>query len=236
MKKFLLGLVALGFAAAVAIQFLPAILPTPPTTKEAALTDILVSELEGWRIQDVPIADTEEMKAQVESRLVYDDSVVRLYERGNTSVMVYVAYWSPGKMPYRMVGAHSPDTCWVQNGWTRRDRSQWATCPNGQAIRQPIEWGTYARPGTLQHVLFWHLVGGESYGFDQLGGHNVWGVFHDYKRFGLQQRREQFFVRISANRPLEEIWYDPGFQQILAPVSRLGVQAGSDPLIPLQQI
>ena len=236
MKKLLLGLAGAALLLAIILQFLPVIIPPPPSTKEKPLAKTLLSELEGWRVTNVPIAETEEMQAVVESRLVYDDHVVRLYERGGTAVMVYVAYWSPGKMPYRMVGAHSPDTCWVQNGWSLEDRSQWNSCPTGQSIRQPIEWGTYSRSGNLQHVIFWHLVGGESYGFEQLGGHNPFGVFHDFKRFGLQQRREQFFVRISSNRPLAEIWSDPSFQRILAPISTLGIPEGAEPLIPLTGI
>lgn len=230
-RNVILGFVAATLVLAVALQFLDKLVPPPPPTKAGQLADLLPSSVDGWSSKDMPIAETDEMKAQVESRLVYDDYVVRLYERGGTAVMAYVAYWSPGKMPYRMVGAHSPDTCWVQNGWTRENRTQWTQCPNGDLLRQPIEWGTYSRPGSFQHVIFWHLVGGESYGFDQLGGHNIFGTFHDFKRFGLQQRREQYFIRISSNRPIDEIWADPGFQKVITAIGALGVPPGAPPLI-----
>jgi hypothetical protein len=231
--RALTALLCLGLGLSIGLQFLDRIIPPPPPTKSGTLAETLPTNLEGWKVTDVPIAETEEMKANVESRLVYDDHVVRLYERGATAVMVYVAYWSPGKMPYRMVGAHSPDTCWVQNGWSRSSRDQWKSCPDGRGLEFPIEFGTYERQGLLQHVIFWHLVGGETYGFDQLEGHNFLGLFHDFARFGLQQRREQFFIRVSSNRPMAELWRNPDFVSILEPITRLGRVEGAPPLIPL---
>jgi hypothetical protein len=233
MNKSILAVTGAVLLGAVALQFLPVIIPPPPPTKERALAVTIPQELAGWTVTEVPIAETEEMKNVVESMLVYDDHVVRLYQRGSASVMVYIAYWSPGKMPYRMVGAHSPDTCWVLNGWTRHDRAQWTQCPDGSPIQQPIEWGTYSMSGNLQHVMFWHIVGGETYSFPQHGAHNHFALFNDFKRFGLNQRREQFFVRISSNRPFAEIWNDRDFQTILRPIAQLGRTREQGPLMLL---
>lgn len=226
MKQPALLLVAAVLLAAVGIQFYPVVIPPPPTTKSGELRTTIPANVPGWTSAELDIADTPEMKAAVEDTLRFDDSLVRHYRRGNVSVILYVAYWGPGKMPYRMVGAHSPDTCWVQNGWKREDRSQWASCPTGEPFAQPIEWGTYRREGFLSQVLFWHVVGGELYAFEQHGLHNPFGIFHDFARFGLAQRREQFFVRVSSNVPFDEIWDDPGFQQFMTPLWNLGVPAG----------
>lgn len=228
MRKFALAAGAAALVGATLLQFYPALIPPPPASKTRQLNDLLPAKVPGWAVQDLPIAESEEMRATVNQRLRYDDHLVRLYSRGNVRVMVYVAYWLPGKQPYRMVGAHSPDTCWVQNGWTRVDRDQWSSCPSGETFAQPIEFGTYAREGTLENVIFWHLVGGQVYGFEQHGLHNPFGIFHDFLTFGLSQRREQYFIRVSSNLPFDRLWADPDIHAVLDPLW----QFGSSPLLP----
>jgi hypothetical protein len=63
-------------------------------------------------MEDVPLAQTEELVNTVEGRLRFDDVISRLYTSGSNQVGVYIAYWEPGKVPVRMVGVHTPDTCW----------------------------------------------------------------------------------------------------------------------------
>ena len=87
-----------------------------------SLSNIIPKEINGWSYTDFDLANSEESSDRIASFLNFDDSLYRVYVKGNVRVGVYIAYWTPGKVSYRWAGAHTPDTCWVVNGWTRIDR------------------------------------------------------------------------------------------------------------------
>lgn len=74
-------------------------------------------EVPGWTVQYLPIADTPEMQAKVNELLNYDDAVYAVYTKGTERISIYIAYWMPGKMSERLIAAHTPDVCWVGQGW-----------------------------------------------------------------------------------------------------------------------
>jgi hypothetical protein len=108
---------------AIALVTYTALRPLPPPTLTQPLTSVIPDQIPGWVVKDLPIAETEEMKKAVDEILNYDDAVYRNYNQGQTTISVYVAYWKPGKMSPRLIAAHTPDVCWVNNGWkcTARD-------------------------------------------------------------------------------------------------------------------
>ena len=68
--------------------------------------------------------------------------------------------------------------------------------------------------GHREHVWFWHVVGGEvkSYG---TGSRAPWySSLADAFERGLNQRQEQFFIRLSSNHSLE----DPALAPVLEPL------------------
>ena len=146
-----------------------------------------------------------------------------MFEKGDTFVGLYIAYWSPGKASYRWAGAHTPDTCWVQNGWTRIDRKYSVPFQHNSDQFQPAEFGIYEKNGDAQTVYFWHLVGGAAFGYEQQGGHNILGALLDIKHHGLNLRQEQFFIRLSSNRNLDDLQRLSGFDQILDSLSTIGL-------------
>lgn len=174
-------------------------------------------------MEELPLGQTEEVVNAVESRLRFDDVLSRVYTNGNTQVGLYIAYWEPGKMPVRLVGVHTPDTCWIQNGWTCTEReSNVAKQVAGQPLK-PGEFGIYETEYHRQHVLFWHIVGSRIHTYEQQGMHALNAAFQDIRQYGLNQRQEQYFIRISSNRPFAEIWDDPGFAQLMEDVASLGL-------------
>ncbi len=192
--------------------------PKPP------LSQTLPVDLPGWSSRELPLGETEETKNAVASILQFDDYFSRSYRSGSTIVTLYVAYWKPDKLPPRAVGVHTPDTCWVQNGWTRLSRAHAVplSLPDGRALK-PAEFGTYSLRGNTQQVYFWHLVGGKPYAYEQDGLHSLTAPLQDMATFGLNQRRDQLFVRLAANIPFDQIWMDPGLDGLVKALASLGL-------------
>lgn len=199
------------------------------------ITDIVPGEIDGWMIEEQPLAETEGMRQYVGKFLQFDQYVSRIFRKGDLEVVFYTAYWAPGgKTPFD-AGGHNPDSCWVNFGWTR-DAREYAVSGRKLEGREllPYEFGIYSKDGTTQPVIFWHLVNGTPFMYqnqktgwrDGLGGaiDRIGVRIEDFKRFGLNQRREQMFVRISfPNQDMEKVWANPDFQKLLLSVDRLGI-------------
>lgn len=191
----------------------------------------LPEQITGWTGRDEPLGPNEFVQGQVESILNYDDYSYRVYQRGATRLGVYVAYWKKDRMPVSRVASHTPDRCWTDNGWTceaMRFDEQWQT-PNGALL--PGQWRIFRAPnGGLEHVIFWHLVGQEVFDFGDRFTHfthpGKW--LRDTITYMTLGSAEQYFIRLTSDRPFEEIRDDPGFQEVLAALAKLGLAAASD--------
>jgi hypothetical protein len=184
----------------------------------APLADLVPKEIAGWAARDGQVAETQEMKRAVGELLNFDDVVLRTYRRGGIEFEIYAAYWGPGKMSHRLIAGHTPDVCWVAAGWTRVDRGERGSA-NARNLdeAQRGEYRIFKDPrGVQRFVRFWHLSGGEAVNYDVEGTPPWWAVFSDFKRFGLNQRSSQYFVRVSANIPFAELGEDAGFRAAMA--------------------
>lgn len=211
---------------AVALTVYGALRPLPETTLTRPLAEIVPSKIAGWTVKDQPIAETEEMKKAVGELLNYDDAIFRSYTQGKTTVSVYVAYWKPGKMSPRLIAGHTPDVCWVGNGWkcTARDFAYSIPSLNNKINDiPPAQAGTYTLAGQAQHVLFWHLHDGKSVAYDIAGAPPWWATISELWKNGLNQRGEQFFIRISSNVPIEESLKTTALSEALIALGPLGL-------------
>lgn len=191
-------------------------------------------ELSGWVAKDVPLGANEFMNNEVEKILNYDEFVNREYRRGSQSFGVYVAYWGAGKMPTRLVASHTPDRCWTENGWRCLDMKFKQTRLMDGAPLQPAEWRTFepASGAKPTHVLYWHLVEGRVYDygerFNAVPDPVLW--WKDAVQQALLGSREQYFIRLTSTEPLENLWNDPGFAEVVRGLGRLGLLASSPAL------
>lgn len=201
----------------------------PEQTLEGNLNDKIPSELPGWEIRDLPLAESEEMQNRVEGILNYSEALFREYRRGDTEFSVYIGYWEPRRMPIRLVQAHTPDICWVRNGWEVKDmeESLQLTC-QGMPL-MPTESRIMGRDAFTIHVYYWHVVGEDIYVNRIIGTWDRLDPIKSLFRFGLHQQQEQFFIRISSNRPLAEIWNDPDIQTIVAGLADLAIKTTEMP-------
>lgn len=171
------------------------------------LRELLPPAPAGWTMKEKRIAESPEMQKAVGEILNFDDGVFADYlGPAGERLSVYIAYWTPGRMSHRLVAGHTPDVCWVGNGWLKASSSDTEHAlpdfPVGEAR-------IFKANGTAEHVWFWHLVGAESMRYGT-GYVPPWtAAITDLFRRGLNQREEQFFIRLSSNRELQPQLSEP---------------------------
>lgn len=174
----------------------------PEPTFHGTLKELLPPPPPGWTMKEKPIADTPEMQKAVGELLNYDDGIFVDYSDGVNRLSVYIAYWKPGKMSHRLVAGHTPDVCWVGNGW-KKEQSETVTglTANGKEL-PPAEGRLFSAQGHKEYVWFWHIVGKEAKSY-VTGQEPPWyATLGDLIGKGLNQREEQFFIRLSSGVPL----------------------------------
>ena len=195
-------------------------------------------EVPGWSRREIPIAGTSAAMASAQGILNFSQAKQVLYARGGAQILIYVAYWEPGKVSVVDAGSHNPDSCWVNNGCVRTERIHSVPGRVGERALLPYESGQYIVPnGGRQNVAFWHLVNGEPnrYEEQELGWRNgLLGrlerlplVWKDIRTYGLNQKNEQMFIRISSNARIEELLADPANWPLFNALGRLGIYQDS---------
>ena len=200
MKTTLIFAVVLLIAAAGLIVYGSTRIPEP--TFHGKLADLLPEPPPGWTMVKKAIADTPEMKAAVDELLNYDDGVFVDYTNGTDRLSVYIAYWTPGRMSQRLVASHTPDVCWVGNGWQNEKSSVVDGLRAAGRVVAPAESRRFSINGTTEYVWFWHTVGGETKSYSTGSVPPWYAPLTDMLRKGLNQREEQFFIRVSSRAPL----------------------------------
>ena len=183
--------------------------------------------LTGWSGRDEPLGPNEATRSAVESTLNYDDYVYRIFERGNQQIGVYVAYWAPGRMPLQKVASHTPDRCWTENGWRCEDMRFAEAVVAGDTRLMPAQWRRFTPPNgaAQQYVVYWHLVGDRLYDygtrFNARPDFMKW--WRDTLEYAFSGSEAQYFVRVTSDRPFEELKGDPGWDELVAALAKLGL-------------
>ena len=209
------------------------LVPDAEHTIGKSLGEILPEEINGWVSRAVPLSSTPDGEERVLDILNLDDYFSREYVRGNTKVMVYVAYWLPGSEPYSTVAIHNPDSCWVIAGWKIKNRESARKMRLAGFQMKQHEWGIYEKKGADTHVIFWHLLGGEpnehiekmvwtNSGLDSFK-RQFYFIYNLYQ-MGFDLGKEQIFVRISSNKPFDLLEKDPYFKNIIDNLRVLGIE------------
>ena len=200
--------VGLIFVAGVLLAGVTAVIgqrETPAGVSVAAFAELLprAHELPGWSATQRTVADTEEMTRAVAELLNYDAGGFVTYTNGDREISIYAAYWIPGKMSPRLVATHTPDVCWIGNGWVCQSAGiADLEVANGQRFR--VKTRVFAAPvGAPQHVVFCHVVGGLPREYSQFGEPPWYAILSELRWGGLNLREEQLFFRISSNHPFE---------------------------------
>lgn len=130
-------------------------------------------------------------------------------------ITVYMAYWAPGRVPVSLVAAHTPEACWPGGGWVAQPVTP-APVPflSGGKPVSPPEYRAFTNGGFLQNVWYWHLYDGRS--IAQADPRSAGALLKLAWNYGFRTAGEQLFVRVSSNRPWDEIRDEPVLVDILA--------------------
>ena len=223
---FLFGLVALVVASEFFSQH--------PRRFTGKLAEALPREAGGWVRRDIPIGASSASAASVQGILNFSQAVQAEYSKGSKRILIYIAYWEPGKVSVVDAGSHNPDSCWVNNGCVRTAR-QFAVAGQiaGRALI-PYEYGQYLVPQAgQQNVAFWHLVNGEPNRYEtQAAGwrdgligrlERLPLLWKDIRLYGINQKNEQMFIRISSSMSITEMLNDAEASGLIGRMSRFGI-------------
>ncbi len=226
-RQWSLILPALVLVMAVAMQSVKFFRETPKPHDPHLGQAIPLTIPGGWTGADVPLGANEFVSNEAEKVLNYDAVLNREFSRGAENFGVYVAYWGAGKMPTRLVASHTPDRCWTENGW--RCLAMKFKQPEifESTVLQPAEWRVFEPPlgGSPTYVLYWHLVEGHAYDygdrFNNVPSPLLW--WKDAVQQAVLGSREQYFIRLTSNEPLENLWSDPRYAPVLRGLGRRGL-------------
>jgi Protein of unknown function (DUF3485) len=223
------GGAALLLLGAVVFQFVYRLREVPQPVARAKIADVVPRALAGWSVVDEPLGETEAVNQAALKKLNLDDFVFRRFQRGAQSFSVYAAYWVPGKMPTRLVASHTPDRCWTENGMRcveMRFRENYLA--NDRPLL-PAEYRAFTPPNSEQKtfVVYWHLVEGKIYDYGARFNAvpSPWLWWKDTLAQATYGSREQLFVRIVSELPMETLWKDRDFQSVLQTVAGMGLLA-----------
>jgi hypothetical protein len=213
-------LLSLLLLAAIGLVFCGQTITAEPTFT-GKLVDILPPAPIGWKRTQRSIAETQEMQKAVGELLNYDDGVFYEYTSGNLRLSVYIAYWTPGKMSSRLVAGHTPDVCWVNAGWQCTEKDELVGRSVDGRLLPTVQTRTFTVNGSNEYVWFWHLLDGHPRSYKSNGRIPWHAMFTDMLQRGLNQRSEQYFIRLSSPQPLDEPVLQPVLNALLRSLPQL---------------
>lgn len=191
-----------------------------PTPEAPPLAALLPTEAPGWQVtapddlyQFSTILQTTHLLERTYLRPAGDGGFVQL--------TVYFAYWPPGQTTVSRVASHTPDACWPGSGWTAQPTPAGRNQDLGAALA-PAEYRLFSNERRfIQHVWFWHIFDGRVISYRD--PYSLPALIRIALQYGFRRQGSQYFIRISSNRPWEELSREPLLQDILANLERIGL-------------
>lgn len=211
--------VTLGLAAFFFTSTRPAIRADKPAP---VLTDILPLQAAGWNV--VTPRDLYQFAGVLNTSHLIQRTYVRANDDGEViQLTVYVAYWSAGQASVSQVATHTPDACWPGSGWIAKpvlDEQEVPQLPGATFF--PAEHRLFKNAdGYPQHVWFWHIYDGRVINY--VNPYSVPALFQLALQYGFRRQGDQFFVRVSSNRPWRDLAKEPVVGEIFANLARVGL-------------
>jgi len=175
----------------------------------------------GWRVE------TDRDLDRFAGILRTDHMAQRTYLRkgvsGMDQVTLYLAFWSEGQASVGAVASHTPDACWPGSGWVQvAVPDSLAALEVGGSELPHSQHRLFTNEGYPQQVWFWQVFDGR---IVEVGStRSVPSLIKIALRYGFRRGGEQAFIRVSSNRPWEEISKEPFITQFFSNVRGLGLR------------
>lgn len=199
---------------------------TPAPASPVVFARLAGLPADGWTVSALPLGPTELVDEKAREVLQFDEMAYLHFRRGDREFTLYLAYWKPGKADLRTVNSHTPDSCWVNSGWVEQERRSGFTGAGDARPLPPGEYRCFTHNNVRQYVVFWHLLAGRPVPLAERGMPQLGYLLDLLRGEAKGLGGEQYFVRIASPRPLEEIWSDPKFQDVLRVLAPIGIGAG----------
>lgn len=194
---------ALVLGAGITVSISAAMSNKGVTINDGLLTT-LPNSFSGYEVKNLPIATSQEMQRAVDEMLNYDDCVYREYVGGGQDFTVYAAYWTPRKFHPRLIAIHTPDVCWVVNGWKLVLADYNYEAHQSGTRLWPAQYRVFTANDLPTYVLYWHIVDGRLSGYASGPSSHSNSFFSSVWKDLASGVGEQFFIRISSSRPVKD--------------------------------
>ncbi len=213
--------VVLALAAATLV-FFGANTARPPASAGAVpdLEGMLPASAPGWGIE------TSRDLYRFAGVLRTDHLAQRTYFRRRAGhvdqVTLYLAFWPEGQASVGAVSAHTPDACWPGSGWVPQDVPDARVALHVGAVFLPrAEHRLFVDEGYPQQVWFWQVFDGHLVDIEST--RSVPSLIGIALKYGFRKGGRQAFIRVSSNRPWEEISGEPFVADFFNSVRALGL-------------
>ncbi len=186
------------------------------------LATLLPARAAGWDV--VTPNDLYQFTDILQTSHLFERTYVRQTAPGKfTQLTVYVAYWAPGQTSVSRVASHTPDACWPGSGWQAQpgvDTRERPVLP-GLSLSAGEHRVFRNNAGFVQNVWFWHLFDGRVISYRD--PYSIPALFQIALQYGFRPPGDQFFVRVSSNRPWTELQHEPVVREIFTNLGRIGL-------------
>ena len=214
---------SLAATAALALFFAASSRPAARAGRPAPdLIPLLPASTPGWQVitpndlyQFADILQTSHLIERTYVRKTSDTDFIQF--------TVYIAYWSAGQASVSRVASHTPDACWPGAGWTPRpliDAQQTPGLP-GRKIATGEHRLFQNDSGYRQNVWFWHILDGRVLNYRD--PYSVPALLKIALQYGFRRQGDQFFIRISSNKPWRTLADEPLVDEIMTHLATLGL-------------
>ena len=195
--------------------------PGPPAALPQ-LSEIVPASATGWKV--LTANDLYQFSDILRTNHLIERTYIRSAGGENiTQLTVYVAYWEPGQASVSRVASHTPDACWPGSGWIAQPHVEAREVPQVAGLSiAPAEHRVFVnQAGYPQHVWFWHVYDGRVINYRD--PYSVPALFHLALKYGFRRQGDQFFVRISSNKPWADVASESLVHEILTNLSHIGL-------------
>jgi len=174
---------------------------------------------------DKELAATEEVKRATERTLNVSDYLNREYKTADGKTFsLYMSYWLPNKEKMVLASTHTPDRCWIKNGWKSNPEKRL----NGKIIKINDKnlFPAYSREYSInvnsyntvtRKVWFWFIVDGKIYDYKTSSNYIPNPILWIKNSIieSIEGYPEMYFVRLDSDLEMESFLQDKDFQSLL---------------------